>query len=148
MDINARQIESLDFNYLNQAETYQYSADQLERVKSSAAVMAKLGSEVGAWEAATQAFDMAYRKASTAGQTKVVETLDAERDTIYSGFTGTVTNALKSPIAAQQEAARGLQEPVKRYAISTSAPLGRIANPTKRTPIRVYANLTGRNYSK
>lgn len=41
MDINARQIESQDFNYLNQAETYQYSADQLERVKSSAAVGAQ-----------------------------------------------------------------------------------------------------------
>jgi hypothetical protein len=26
MDINAKQLEALDFNYLNQAETFQYSS--------------------------------------------------------------------------------------------------------------------------
>lgn len=121
MDINARQIEALDFNYLNQAETFQYSTDQLARAKSSTAIMAKLSAEVGAWESATQAFDTAYRKATTAVQTKVVETLDSERDSIYTGFVGTVSNALKSPVAAQQQAAQQLQEPIKRYAVSISA---------------------------
>ncbi|MBR0036514.1 MAG: hypothetical protein IJP70_02610 [Bacteroidales bacterium] len=121
MNINARQIEALDFNYLNQAETYQYNADQLARVKSSAAIMAKLQAEVAAWEASMQTFDVTYRKATTAGQTKVVENRDAERDKIYSGFVGTVNNALKSPIEAQQQAATTLQEPIKRYAISTGA---------------------------
>lgn len=121
MDINAKQLEALDFNYLNQAETFQYSTDQLARAKSSTAIMDKLSAEVGDWEAATQAFDAAYRKATTTRQTKVVETLDSERDTIYAGFTGTVSNALKSPIATQQQAAQQLQEPIKRYAISTSA---------------------------
>ena len=121
MNINARQIDALDFNFLSQAETYQYSIDQLTRAKSSSAIMAKLSAEVGAWEAATQAFDSAFRKMTTTGQTKVVETLDAERDSIYTGFTGTVNSALKSPIAAQQQAAQQLQEPIKRYAISTTS---------------------------
>ena len=48
MDINARQIDALDFNYLDQSETYQYSVDQLSRAKASTALMAKLGNEVGA----------------------------------------------------------------------------------------------------
>ena len=120
MDKNARQIEAIDFNYLNQAETYQYSVDQLARAKSSSAIMAKLGSEVSAWEGATQAFDTAYRKASSTTQTKLVESLDAERGTIYTGFVGTVNNALKSPIEAQQQAAQQLQEPIKRYALKNS----------------------------
>lgn len=50
MDINARQIDSLDFNYLSQAETYHYSTEQLARAKSSSAIMAKLSAEVGAWD--------------------------------------------------------------------------------------------------
>ena len=121
MDIKARQLEGIDFNYLNQAETYQYSIDQLARVKASEAIMAKLSNEVTAWEKAVQAFDTAYRKTTTAGQTKVVETLDVERDSLYTGFTGTVSNALKSPIEGQQQAAQQLQEPLKRYAVSAGA---------------------------
>ena len=121
MNINARQIDSLDFNYLNQAESYQYSVDQLSRVKGSTAIMSKLQVEVNDWESATQAFDSAYRKATTAGQTKVVQDVDDERDDIYTGFTGTVNNALKSPVAAQRQAAEQLQEPIKRYGVSASA---------------------------
>lgn len=55
MNINARQIEAVNFNYLSQAETYQYITDQLARVKSGSAIMAKLSAEVGA----TQAFPAA-----------------------------------------------------------------------------------------
>ncbi len=130
MNINARQIEALDFNYLDQQETYQYSVNQLSRVKACAAIMEKLGTEVTAWETATQAFNTAYRKASTATQTKVVETLDGERDSLYTGFTGTVNNATKSPIAAQREAAGQLLEPIKRYAIRAA---GDYQNQTMRT---------------
>ena len=119
MDINARQIDYLEFNYLDQSETYQYSVDQLSRVKANAALMAKLGNEVGAWETATQNFDAAYRKVTTAGQTKTLGTIDNERDTIYSGLVGTVSNATKSPIAAQKSAATELQEPIKRYDVNT-----------------------------
>lgn len=121
MNKDARQIESLDFNYLSQAATYQYSTEQLARVKASSAIMAKLPDEIAAWDGATQAFDTAFRKASTAEQTKLVESLDTERDTIYTGFNGTVTNALKSPIAAQRQAAQEVIEPIKRYAISTTS---------------------------
>ena len=120
MDINARQIDALDFNYLDQSETYQYSVDQLSRAKASMALMAKLGNEVGAWEQATQAFDTAYRKVTTVGQTQTVETLDKERDSLYSGLIGTVNNATKSPIAAQKAAATALLEPIKRYDVKTS----------------------------
>ena len=120
MDINARQIDALDFNYLDQSETYQYSVDQLSRAKASTALMAKLGNEVGAWEQATQAFDTAYRKVTTVGQTQTVETLDNERDSLYSGLIGTVNNATKSPIAAQKAAATALLEPIKRYDVKTS----------------------------
>ena len=115
MDINARQIESLDFNYLDQSETYQYSVDQLARVKASAAIMAKLGTEVGAWEGATQAFDAAFRKATTVNQTKTLKTIDDERDSLYSGFTGTVNNATKSPLEAQRAAANDLLEPIQSF---------------------------------
>ena len=118
MDINARQIEALDFNYLDQSETYQYSVDQLARVKLNAAILEKLGTEVNAWEAVNQAFDVAYRKVSTSLQTKVVQTLDSERDSIYTGITGMVTNMLKSPVTSQREAAEELQEPIKRYGIN------------------------------
>ena len=76
MNINAKQIEALDFNYLDQAETYQYMVDQLARAKASTPLMTKLGTEIGAWESSMQAFDVAFRRATTAGQTKVVETLD------------------------------------------------------------------------
>ena len=130
MNINARQIEALDFNYLDQQETYQYSVNQLARVKANPAIMAILGAEVTAWENATEAFNTAYRKVSTAMQTKVVETLDGERDTLYTGFTGTVNNAVKSPIAAQQTAALQVQEPIKRYAIRAG---GDYQNQTMRT---------------
>ena len=130
MNINARQIEALDFNYLDQQETYQYSVNQLARVKANPAIMAILGVEVTAWENATEAFNTAYRKVSTATQTKVVETLDGERDTLYTGFTGTVNNAVKSPIAAQQTAALQVQEPIKRYAIRAG---GDYQNQTMRT---------------
>ena len=82
--------------------------------------MAKLGNEVGAWEQATQAFDTAYRKVTTVGQTQTVETLDKERDSLYSGLIGTVNNATKSPIAAQKAAATALLEPIKRYDVKTS----------------------------
>lgn len=115
MDINAKQIDALDFNYLDQAETYQYMVDQLARAKASAPLMTKLGTEIGAWETSMQAFDVAFRRVTTAGQTKLVETLDNERDTLYSGLNGTVNNATKSPIAGQKAAATELQEPFKRY---------------------------------
>ena len=118
MNVNAKQIEALDFNYLDQSETYQYSVDQLARVKSSPALMAKVGSEVNAWEAATQAFDTAFRKASTSSATQTVKTLDNERDSYYTGFTGTVNNALKSPLQAQRDAAQMLLEPIRRYNVN------------------------------
>lgn len=59
MDINARQIRALDFNYLNQKETYQYSVAQLERVKSCQSIMAKVGDQVKAWENYTLQFQEA-----------------------------------------------------------------------------------------
>ena len=130
MDINARQIDALDFNYLDQQDTYQYSIDQLARVKSNQAIMAKLSAEVTAWENATVAFNEAYRKVSTAQQTKAVEKLDGERDSLYNGFTGTVSNALKSPIPGQQEAAEGLMEPIKRYKVNSG---GEYQSQTMRT---------------
>lgn len=120
MDINARQIDALDFNYLDQSETYQYSVDQLARAKACQPLMDKVGNEINAWEAATQAFDQAYRKASTSAQTKSLQTLDSERDSYYNGFTGTVSNAVKSPVQAQREAAQQLLEPIKRYGVNTS----------------------------
>ena len=120
MDINARQIDALDFNYLDQSETYQYSVDQLARAKACQPLMDKVGNEINAWEAATQAFDVAYRKASTSSQTKSLQTLDSERDSYYTGFTGTVNNAVKSPIQTQREAAQQLLEPIKRYGVNTS----------------------------
>ena len=119
MDINARQIGYLEFNYLDQSEIYQYSVDQLSRAKACAPLMAKLGTEVGAWETATQAFDTAYRKVTTVGQTKVVDTLDKERDSLYGGLVGTINNATKSPIAAHAAAATALLEPVNRYDVKT-----------------------------
>ncbi|MBR5393558.1 MAG: hypothetical protein IK144_00580 [Bacteroidaceae bacterium] len=119
MDINARQIGYLEFNYLDQSETYQYSVDQLSRVKACAPLMAKLGNEVGVWETATQTFDTAYRKSSTEAQTKTLKTIDDERDSLYSGLVGTINNATKSPIAAQATAATDLLEPIKRYDVKT-----------------------------
>jgi hypothetical protein len=142
MDINARQIESLDFNYLDQSETYQYSVDQLARVKASAAIMAKLGTEVGAWEVATQAFDAAFRKASTVGQTKTVKAIDDERDSLYSGFTGTVNNATKSPLEAQRTAANDLLEPIKRYGVNTSGEYQQQTMRTEQLCLDLLTNFT------
>lgn len=119
MDINARQIGYLEFNYLDQSETYQYSVDQLSRVKACAPLMTKLGNEVGVWETATQTFDTAYRKSSTQAQTKTLKTIDDERDSLYGGLVGTINNATKSPIAAQAAAATDLLEPIKRYDVKT-----------------------------
>ena len=115
MDINARQIGYLEFNYLDQSEVYQYNVDQLSRVKACAPLMAKLGNEVAAWEQTQQAFDAAYRKVTTAAQTKSLKTIDDERGSLYSGLAGTINNATKSPIAAHAQAATELQEPIKRY---------------------------------
>ena len=120
MDINARQLGSLDFKYLDQSETYQYCTDQLVRAKSSQAIMAKLSDFVTPWETALQTFDVAYRKMTTAQQTKTVSNLDKERDSLYTGFTGTVTNAKKSPIAAQAAAAEQVEEAIKRYGADAS----------------------------
>ncbi len=120
MDINARQLGALDFNYLDQSETFQYCTDQLARAKSSQAIMAKLPDFVTPWETALQTFDVAYRKMTTAQQTKTVSNLDKERDSLYTGFTGTVTNAKKSPIAAQAAAAEQVEEAVKRYGADAS----------------------------
>lgn len=120
MDINARQLGALDFNFLDQSETYQYIADQLARVKGCQPMMNKLSVYVTSWEAAMQTFDVAYRKTTTTLQTKAVKTLDEERDDLYSGFTGTVNNAKKSPIAAQREAAEQIAEPIKRYDVDAS----------------------------
>lgn len=121
MDINARQIEPLDYNYLEMDKTLQYSKDQLDRVKANAALMAKLGNEVNDWENATDAFDEANKRPSTANATKALETLDKERDSYYTGFAGTVSNALKSPNQAHREAAEQLMEPIKRYKVNSGS---------------------------
>ena len=119
MNINAKQIEALDFNYLDQAETYQYMVDQLSRAKASTPLMTKLGTEIGTWETAIQAFDTAYRRTTTATQTKNLKTLDDERDSIYSGLNGTINSATKNPNAAHAAAATDLIEPIKRYDVKT-----------------------------
>lgn len=121
MDKNAKQIDVLDFNYLDQSEVYQYSVDQLSRVKACAPLMAKLSADIAAWEQAMQAFDTAYRKSTTTTQTKTLKSLDDERDTLYSGLAGTINSGTKSPIAAQAEAAQVLHEVVKRYDVKTGA---------------------------
>ena len=56
---------------------------------------------------------------TTAGQTKTNETLDGERDKLTTGFNGTVSNAKKSPLPGQAEAATALEEVIKRYDIKT-----------------------------
>lgn len=119
MDINARQLDALDFNYLDQSETYQYNENQLVRAKGSAAIVAKLQEFITPWEQAKQRFDDRYRQMTTAGQTKTNETLDSERDTLTTGFSGTVRNAKKSPIPGQAEAAGVLEEVINRYGIRT-----------------------------
>ena len=55
MDINARQLDALDFNYLDQSETYQYNENQLVRAKGSAAIVAKLQEFITPWEQAKAA---------------------------------------------------------------------------------------------
>ena len=119
MDINARQLDALDFNYLDQSETYQYNENQLLRAKGCAAIVAKLQEFITPWEQAKQRFDECYRKMTTAGQTKTNEMLDGERDTLTTGFGGTVRNAKKSPIPGQAEAAAVLEEVINRYDIKT-----------------------------
>ncbi len=120
MDLNARQLEGLDFNYLDQSETYQYNENQLQRAKGSAAIVAKLQEFITPWEQAKQRFDDCYRQMSTTGQTKTNEMLDSERDSLTTGFKGSVSNARKSPIAAQAQAAEEVYEVVERYNINTS----------------------------
>ncbi len=123
MDINARQLAALDFNYLDQSETYQYNENQLARAKGCAPIVAKLQEFITPWEQAKQRFDESYRKMTTAGQTKTNETLDGERDKLTSGFSGTVSNAKKSPLPGQAEAATVLEEVIKRYDIKTDGEL-------------------------
>ena len=120
MDLNARQLENLDFSYLDQSETYQYNDNQLVRVKACAAMMAKLEFVITPWEQAKQLFDERYRRMLTTGQTKTNEALDSERDALTTGFRGSVSNARKSPIAGQAQAAEVLFEVVERYDINTS----------------------------
>ena len=50
MDLNARQLENLDFSYLDQAEVYQYNENQLVRAKGNAAIAAKLQEFITPWE--------------------------------------------------------------------------------------------------
>ena len=119
MDLYARQLDNLDFSYLDQSETYQYNENQLVRAKGSAAIVAKLQEFITPWEQAKQRFDDRYRQMTTAGQTKTNETLDGERDTLTTGLGGTVRNARKSPIPGQAEAAAVLEEVIKRYNINT-----------------------------
>ena len=119
MDINARQLDALDFNYLDQSETYQYNENQLVRAKGSAAIVAKLQEFITPWEQAKQRFDECYRKMSTAEQTKTNKSLDDERDELTTGFGGTVRNAKKSPLPGQAEAATVLEEVINRYNIKT-----------------------------
>lgn len=120
MDINARQLGALEFKYLDQSETYQYCVDQLARVKGCQPMMAKLSDFVTPWETSMQAFDTAYRKMTTVQQTKTVKEYDTDRDSLYTGFAGTVSNAKKSPVQVQAAAAEQLDEVVKRYGVDTS----------------------------
>ena len=119
MDLNARQLDNLDFSYLDQSEVYQYNENQLVRAKGNAAIVAKLQEFITPWEQAKQRFDDRYRQMTTAGQTKTNETLDNERDKLTTGFNGTVSNAKKSPLPGQAEAAEVLEEVIKRYDIKT-----------------------------
>lgn len=119
MDLNARQLENLDFSYLDQSEVYQYNENQLQRAKASTAIVAKLQEFITPWEQAKQRFDDRYRPESTSGQTKTNETLDSERDKLTTGFGGTVRNAKKSPVPGQAEAAEVLSEVIDRYDIKT-----------------------------
>ena len=119
MDLNARQLDNLDFSYLDQSEVYQYNENQLVRAKGNAAIAAKLQEFITPWEQAKQRFDDRYRQMTTAGQTKTNETLDNERDKLTTGFNGTVSNAKKSPLPGQAEAAEVLEEVIKRYDIKT-----------------------------
>ena len=75
MDINARQLGALDFNFLDQSETYQYIADQLARVKGCQPMMNKLSVYVTSWEAAMQTFDVAYASGEYEQQTMRTEQL-------------------------------------------------------------------------
>ena len=119
MDLNAKQLDNLDFSYLDQSEVYQYNENQLVRAKGNAAIAAKLQEFITPWEQAKQRFDDRYRQMTTAGQTKTNETLDNERDKLTTGFNGTVSNAKKSPLPGQAEAAEVLEEVIKRYDIKT-----------------------------
>ena len=119
MDLNAKQLDNLDFSYLDQSEVYQYNENQLVRAKGNAAIVAKLQEFITPWEQAKQRFDDRYRQMTTAGQTKTNETLDNERDKLTTGFNGTVSNAKKSPLPGQAEAAEVLEEVIKRYDIKT-----------------------------
>ena len=130
MDINARQIDALDFNYLDQQETYHYFSDQLVRAKSNQAILTIMSEQLTAWENSIQVFNEAYRRVSTTTQTKLVEKLDGERDSLQTGLQGMVNNALKSPIAAQSQAAEELTEPLKRYRVNVS---GEYQSQTMRT---------------
>ena len=120
MDINARQLENLDFSFLDQSEVYQYNENQLARAKGCAPIVAKLQEFITPWEQARQRFDDSYRKMTTAGQTKTNETLDGERDKLSTGFSGTVSNAKKSPLPGQAAAAEVLEAVIKRYDINTT----------------------------
>ena len=79
MDANARQINSIDFNFLVQSQMCQYVDNQLQRTLHEQAVMEKTQTYVNEWVNALGNFDEAYRRESTKLQTKTIEQLDEER---------------------------------------------------------------------
>ena len=120
MNINAKQMTSIDVTRMDNTTVLGYFGQIKDIVTQDAQVTAALSTVWTAFTAAYAAFDDAYAQSRKSAQTEDIAALDTARDQALSAFLSALKSMQSSPNATKQQGAKYLMFIRDKYSLSAS----------------------------
>lgn len=120
MNINAKQMNSIDFHSMDVTTALGYFGQIKDIVTKNTALASALGTVWTTFTQALTAYDEAYAQSRRWAQTADITELDAQRDAALSAFLQALKAMTASPNAQKQQAAKRLQFIRDKYTLSAS----------------------------
>lgn len=113
------QVQAFGLAQLTDAEIYQYSKDNLQRVKSNADIQETMAPQQTAWDTTHKAYADAYLSQSQKSlKTDDIKAADTDRDYSYQSYERFVIAQLRNPDPEAAAAAKRLNQLNKDYNIN------------------------------
>ena len=121
MNVNAKQINSVDFHSMDQTTSLSFFTQMVNLLQPQPTLTQAMGTVWTAFRDARDGFDDAFAQVRKWSQTSELKGLDDDRDAALSGFSAMLKAMLRSPNAEKRQAAERVQFVRQKYTLDPSA---------------------------